>query len=1107
MKCPHCGAAARSGTLFCEQCGSKLEKVCHKCAATLPVEARFCGACGQAVAELSGPVASAGPGDEHFPPEATSERRHITVMFCDLVGSTALSERLDPEHLREVLGAYQNLCADAIACFDGYLARSVGDGILAYFGYPRAHEDDARRAVHAALLISRDIARLKTDERDQSIKLAVRIGIHTGLVVAGEMGARSVRESHAIVGVTPNLAARLQELAAPNNVLISEATFHLVERYFECRSLGPHALKGLAHPIPVFEARFVRAEPERDRHVLPIGRDQELAFLLGHWQRVSNKEGQAVLLSGEAGIGKSCLLDALKDRVVAEGGSWLACQCSPYDKNSVLHPAVDLITHAMKLTDEQPASEKLAKIATALRRHGLATPENVAMYAALLSIPTEANYRLPEMAPAERRLRIMGALIAWLTAEAQAQKMLFIVEDLHWADASTADFLGLVLEQLATLPILAVFAFRPDFIVPWAPRSHISTLALGRLGREAAQAITARVSGRKRLPSPVVEQILVKTDGIPLFVEELTKMVLGSGLLIEQDDHYQLAGALPPLAIPTTLRDSLMARLDRLGGERHAMQMAAVFGREFRFQMLQAALGTDADRLDRDLAALVQAEILYRRGLPPAATYFFKHALVHDTAYETLLKSTRQQYHARVAEVYEDQFPEAARARPEVVALHFTQAGLGKRAVPYWRAAGELASKRSGYTEAIHHFSAALDLVRALPDEAGRAETELDVSVKLGMALIVSKGPATPEVEALYQRADEVGRSLGDSPQRLPVLHGLWYHLYSTGHIGKAVQKVDEMMSLAERLGDNDLLLEANHAQWATSLYRGLVPAVCAATAQGIARYDSTRHHVHLYSVTGHDSGVCARLTRSIALWLAGFPDQAQQMAAAAVQLGRDLSHPFSLCWGLWGAGITYQLCGARDACAEVADEVRALSDEHQFVVPLAMGQILCGWTLADGGNVVHGIELMQQGIDNLRAQRRVAFIPYGLTLQAAARAQLGAFAEAQTLIEEGTSLVQETGQGAFVSELYRLRGELLWMISPSRASEAADAFLTAIAIAERQSAVALRFRAEMSLARLRASADRQAEAKSILTKGYRHFTEGFQTRDLRAARVLLESL
>jgi class 3 adenylate cyclase len=640
MKCPHCGAAARSGTLFCEQCGSKLEKVCPKCAAMVPVEARFCGVCGQATAEPSGPPGRAEAPHKHLAAAAASpERRHITVMFCDVVGSTALSERLDPEHLRDVLRTYQNICADAIARFDGHLAKYIGDGILAYFGYPRAHDDDARRAVHAGLRICRDIEHLKTDDLDRLVRVAVRIGIHTGLVVAGEMGAGAVRESHAIVGETPNLAARLQELAAPNTVLLSEATFHLIERYFECRPLGPHALKGLVHPVSIFEACSVRAEPERDRHVLPIGRDEELAFLLGRWQRVSDNEGQAVLLSGEAGIGKSCLLDALKDRVIAERGLCRACQCSPYGKNSVLQPAVDFITRALKLTDEQQPPEKLAKIETALRRYDLATPENVAIYAALLSIPVDGNYRLPEMTPAERRQRIMGALLAWLTAEAEAQKMLFIVEDLHWVDASTADFLGLVLEQLATLPILAVFAFRPEFMVPWPPRSHISTLALGRLGPEAAQAITARVSGRKRLPSPVIEQILAKTDGIPLFVEELTKMVLGSGLLIEQDDQYQLAGALPPLAIPTTLRDSLMARLDRLGRERHAMQMAAVFGREFGFQMLQVALGTDSEALERDLAALVRAEMLYRRGLPPAATYFFKHALIHDTAYPWLCEN------------------------------------------------------------------------------------------------------------------------------------------------------------------------------------------------------------------------------------------------------------------------------------------------------------------------------------------------------------------------------------------------------------------------------------------------------------------------------------
>ena len=698
----------------------------------------------------------------------------------------------------------------------------------------------------------------------------------------------------------------------------------------------------------------------------------------------------------------------------------------------------------------------------------------------------------------------MGALLAWLTAEAETQKVLLTVEDLHWADASTIDFFGLLLEQMATSRILAIFTFRPQFLPQWAPRSHLSTLALGPLGQAAAEAVIARVSGGKLLPTAVLQQVLERTEGIPLFLEELTKMVLELGLLVECNDRYELGGALPPLAIPATLRDSLIARLDRLPAARVSMQVAAVLGRMFSFKLLENAVDMDAEALDRDLAELVRAEILYQHGLGSAARYSFKHEFIRETIYELLLKSARQQLHARVAELYEGGFSDAARVRPEIVAHHFTQAGLGERAVSYWRIAGEFAIEKSAYVEAVHHFSAALDLVRSSSERSERADLEQDLSLQLGLALIVIKGPSAPEVETLYRRAYEAGRSLRDSSQQFKVLHGLWYNFWQAGRITDAIGIVDEMMSLANRLGDNDLILEANHVQWTMAQYRGLVGVARAATEQGIARYDRTRHRAHLFAFTGHNSGMCARAHGSIALWLAGFPDQAQRMAADAINLGRDLCHPLSLSFALWLAGITYQLCGARDICARVVQEAQTLSQEHQFAISVAMCQILAGWVESDRGNMAHGIGLMEEGIRTSRSQRRVVFLPYGLALLAAAQAQAGALSSAHNHIVEAMALAGETGQGFFVSELYRLKAEIQWAASPSKAEEAATLLLTAIDVAERQSAMALRFRAEVSLARLRAAMGLQAEAKAILVDGYGKFAEGFQTRDLIQGKALL---
>ena len=611
---------------------------------------------------------------EPHPPEA--ERRQLTVLFCDLVDSTALAGQLDPEDLREVVRAYQDTCAKVIARFEGHIAQYLGDGLLVYFGYPLAHEDDAQRAVRAGLGMIEALSQLNTRLRqERGVSLAVRLGCHTGLVVVGDVGG-GARQEQLALGETPNLAARLQSIAAPNTLVISAATLPLLGGFFACQALGTPPLKGFAQPLEVYQVLYEsmarsRLEAAGSTGLTPlVGREQEVGLLLERWAQVKDGLGQVVLLSGEAGIGKSRLVRVLTEQVASEPQAWLTpCQCSPYYQNSALYPVIDLLERVvLQFERDETPQQKLAKLEGFLVQYGLPLAEAVPLFAALLSLPTTADYAHLTMSPEQQKQRTLHAFLTILLRRAAQQPLLFVVEDLHWVDPTTLELLSLLVDQGPTARILALFTFRPDFSPPWTGRSHLTQVTLPRLPHRQAAAMTDWVAHGKVLPAEVVEQVVAKTDGVPLFVEELTKMVLESGLLQEREERYELTGPLPPLAIPATLHDSLMARLDRLATVKGLAQLGATLGREFSYELLQAVSPWDEATLRQGLQQLVEAEFLYQQGLPPQAIYRFKHALIQDTAYQSILRSTRQRHHQRIAQVLEARFPEICETQPELLA-------------------------------------------------------------------------------------------------------------------------------------------------------------------------------------------------------------------------------------------------------------------------------------------------------------------------------------------------------------------------------------------------------------------------------------------------------
>jgi TOMM system kinase/cyclase fusion protein len=1047
-------------------------------------------------------------GTQPHTPDA--ERRQLTVMFCDLVGSTPLSEQLDPEDLREVVRAYQQTCAEVIQRFEGHIAQLLGDALLVYFGWPRAHEDDAQRAIRTGLGMLDAMGALNARlEQDKGIRLAIRIGLHTGLVVVGEMGGGGHQEQLAL-GDTPNVASRLHGLAAADTVVVSDTTVRLIEGYFTVEDLGPQALKGVATPMHIYRVLGAsgvqsRLEAAAVRGLTPlVGREQEVGMLLERWVQAKEGRGQVVLLSGEAGIGKSRLVQVLTEHVAAEPHVRVAWRCSPYYQHSAFYPVIDHLQRLLRWRPEAAVEEKLRTLEATVAPYDLSLPDVVPLLAALLALPLPAHYPPLTLSPQRQKQKTLDTLLTWSLAEARRQPVLFIVEDLHWIDPSTLELLTLLISQVSTARILTLLACRPEFQPPWPQRAHITHLTLSRLPHPQVAEMLLRITGGKALPHEVVAQIVAKTDGVPLFVEELTKMVLESGFLQEVDGRYELTGPLPALAIPTTLQDALMARLDRLATVKTVAQLGATIGRQFPYELLQAVASLDEARVRQALQQLVEAELLYQRGMIPQATYTFKHALIQDAAYQSLLKSTRQQYHQRIAQVLETRFPDVVETQPELLAHHLTAAGLNVQAIPYWQRAGRRAYERSANLEAISHLSKGLEALTLLPDTPERTQHELLLQTALGPALMAAKGYAAPEVERTCVRARELCQQIGDTRQLFPVLVGLWNFSFVRGACQTACDVGEQLLTLAQSDQDRQRLLRAHAALGEILFHTGQLISARAHLEQGIALYDPVQHHSHAVQIPT----VACLAYAAWALWHLGYAEQALQRSHEACTLAEELSHPLSLSIALDFTGHVHQFRREVQAARKHAEAAFAIAHEQGFPFWESSAMILRGWALALEGNSHEGMVQLREGLVAFRATGAEIQQPSWLALLAEAYGHVGQVDAGLRAVAEGLAVLQQTGERYYEAELYRLRGELLWQ-QPTRQKwlEAEQSLLQAVDVARQQQAKSWELRAAVSLSRLWQLQGKRTEVRELLASIYGWFTEGFATADLQEAKALLEEL
>ena len=1047
------------------------------------------------------------------PPTPEAERRQLTVMFCDLVDSTKLSSQLDPEEYRDMVRAYQKVCSEVITRFDGHIAQLLGDGLLIYVGYPHAHEDDAQRAVRTGLGILDAMEDLnKALQQTTRIQLGVHIGIHTGLVVVGEMGGAQRQEQLAL-GEVPNIASRIEGLAAPNTVAISEATYRLVQGYFDCKALGEQTLRGVGEPITVY--RVLRESGARGRldvaqpsGLTPlVGRESEVRILQERWEQTQSGQGQVVLLSGDAGIGKSRLVHMLKEHIANEPHVRWECRSVSYFENTTLFPLTEMFQRVLQWQSEESPDEKVAKLEDALSQYRLPLEESVQLFAPLFSLPVPENRYPPlHLSPQRQRQKTLETIVAILLELAERQPVLFILEDLHWTDPTTLELLNLVIEQIPTTSLLTLLTCRPHFHPAWHHRSYLTEITVNRLPHAQGEQIVNRLTDGKVLPPEVLQQIIAKTDGVPLFVEEMTKAILESGQLKDVDGHYALIGSLSTLTIPATLQDSLMARLDRLVTAKGVAQYAAVIGRQCAYDLLHAVAQVDEGMLQHELGRLVEAEIVYQRGVPPQATYFFKHALIQDAAYQSLLKSTRQQYHQRIGQVLEAQFLETAETQPELVAHHYTEAGLTEQAVHYWHHAGQRASERSAHLEAIHHLRQGLALLQTLPGTPARTQREVDMLITLGASLIAVQGFAAREVGETYTYAQQLCHHLADPYRLFPVLRGLWHYANVRATYQTAYALGEQLLTLAQHVQDSAMLVAAYRALGATLLWLGAVAAALTHLTQGMALHAPQQHRGSAF-LYGEDAGVMCHCFAARALWSLGYPAQGLARSQASLTLAQQVAHPLSLSFALSSAAIFQQLRHEERATQAYADATIVLATEQGFPHWMAFGTILRGWALAYEGQAQEGMAQITQGLMTYRTTEAELARPYFLALLAETYGILGEPEAGVVVLTEALTLVDTTGERWYESEIYRLKGALLLQQHVDNQAEAETCFQQAIAVAQKQQAKSFELRAATSLARLWQQQGKRQEAHDLLAPVYGWFTEGFDTADLQEAKVLLEEL
>ena len=1040
-----------------------------------------------------------------------AERRQVTVMFSDLVGSTALSAYMDPEDLREIHSAYQQCAVEAVRRFDGFVARYMGDGVLVYFGYPQAHEDDAERAIRAGLELITAVTALKT-----RAFLQTRVGMATGLVVVGDLIGSGASQERGVVGETPNLAARLLGIAEPNTVVICNSTRRLLGNLFELEDLGPRVIKGIDRPTRAWAVLQASSVASRFEALHPmgltalVGRKEELELLQRCWFKATGNEGQVVLLSGEAGIGKSRLTTAFLESLADEGHVRLRYFCSPQHTDSALYPIVGQMERAAGLTRVDPPQTKLDKLDSVLKQTSTSA-QDAALFAEMLSLPNDGRYPTLELTPQQRRQRTLEALVLQGEALARSCPVLMVFEDAHWADPTSLELFGRVVDWVRTRSVLLIVTFRPDFEPGWAGK-HVTPLSLTRLAPREVGVIIDHIVGNNPLPANIRQDIIERTDGIPLFVEEMTKAVLEA----ESEGEGQRAAALVPSrasAVPATLHASLMARLDRLGPAKELAQVGAAIGREFSHFLLTAVVRKPEMELQTTLDRLIGAGLLLQQGGAPSATYLFKHALVRDAAYSTLLREPRRALHARIAETLESQFADICENQPELLARHCTEAGLIEKAAALWGKAGLRSAQRSALVEASEQLRRALDQIATLTATPALRREEIKLQVALITPFLHVSGYAAPETRAAVERARlliEQAEALGEPPEDplllFSVLYGFWVANLVAFNGDVMRQLAAQFLALADKQTATGALMMGHRLMGLSLLHTGDLVNGGAHLNRAITLYDPAEHRP-LATRFGQDIGAATLSWKSLACWLLGYPQTALADAEQALKVAREMGHSATLMYVLNFSAWTNIFCGNYAVANALVDEFSALKDKTGSLFWGAWGMMQRGFLMALTGKAPDAVQTITSGLTAMRATGTTMWMPLWLSYLTRANAEIGQFDDVRRGIGEAIVAVEAAKERWCEAEVNRIAGEIA-LLSPKPDLAKAEAYFErALAVAREQEAKSWELRAAMSMARLWRDQGRRQQARDILAPVYGWFTEGFGALDLKRAKAMLDEL
>ena len=1097
MICIDCGGENRASFRFCCQCGRALGQTCLACGFENSAESRFCGGCAARLHEVR-------------LEDGRGERRQLTVLFCDIVGSTHLAEVLDPEDLGELIGAYQKVCTNAAHVHEGHIAQYLGDGVVIYFGYPRSHEDEAQRAIRCGLDILAGVRALHESVRpSQMTALDVRLGAHTGRVVVGPVGAGD-RTERVALGETPNVAQRIQAEAEPGTLTVSDVTWRMVEGYFTGKCLGKAHLRGVSEPIQLW---LVTGEsPSRDRieaapSLTPfVGRERELSALKDCWDRSQAGQSQFVLLRGDPGMGKSRLAQLLQEHVEAAGAEVLRMRATPQTINSPFRPVIELIEDRVQLDQSTPAGDRLDRLAAGLECLGLGEPETVVLFASLLAIPTEDRYPQLPLSPARQRSRTMELLVEALAVLARSGPTLLLVEDLHWMDTSTLEFLELLVTRAPTGPLLGVLTARPELHLDWFATSNLRTVELHRLTWSEAEEMVRGVTAEKALPGEVLRQIIVRSDGVPLFVEELTLSVLGSGMLSERAASWEVVGPVSSEMIPATMDASLTSRIDRLGASRATAQLAATIGREFTSDLLRRVSDRDEVTVRHDLEELLKSG-LARPVEDDNGTFEFKHALVRDAAYNTLLRSTRQSYHRRIATALREAVVSGGGQRPELIATHLTNAGENEEAISFWKVAGHQALERGAVREAAEHFRHAIDCLGLLPVTPKRQEQELELQILLAPLLMAVYGWGAREVEAACERGLALAQELERYDLSYPSLWGLWTVRFLRGDLASAMEAAETVLGVAQASGVPMLQITGHHAVSYTLAFRGEFEGAVEEADAGLALFDIELER-QLTNTFQLSSAVSMGAARGHSLWMLGRVTEAEDQWAWMLQLARDIGHPANLAAALafsLHSAYRYSYAGQMERLGEIAAELTELAREESFFLWCAVAlsyRGLIGLTLGDEraeAQVKEGLELMVQ------TRTQLTFVQMNV-LWAEALCRLGRDERAWERLDVAEAEMRSRQEGLCAPEIWRLRGGILARRGQMGAAEAT--YREAMGRASAQHALSLELRATLDLYDLQHRQERPEEALSALSELSARFVQGPDgVEQARAAEILRSSL